>query len=437
MKSFLQLLVSLSATLATPLLSSGNPKSVFDATIYGYPFVVMAQKMHEQVEKVGGFNKIFVSPSLSNPQESQIPSPNGDTLYIYSWIDLRSAPVVFNAPNITDRFYIFEFMDFSTNIITSLSPRTTNPFSSTSVIIKRNDDKDVVADDAKTAVVASYSDYVWLVGRILVLAEEGDVEKAIAIGNTLSLSSFNPKLPIQILSNLPGPLPAPLQTSSKFPQNFEDFQSILAWTFQHVPPNDNSSIHQKYIESAVSPLPASIANAAFQAALLDIDYNLQGIAIRSKWATCLKIGDFGDNLLLRATVARKYLAGNLAKDAIYYVQYLDSWLRPLSGKNSYLFNLERPLPVKGFWSLAAYNSNHYFDANPINRYSVGTGTKGLVHNSFGGTKIILSHLPPSDPADFNNWLPIPNGTFNLMLRTYWPSEELLNGSFPIPPIERW
>ena len=115
MNSFLLLLVSLSASLATPAKSVfGNPKSVFDATIYGYPFVVMAQKMHEQVGKVGGFNKIFVSPSLSNPQESQIPSPNGDTLYIYSWIDLRNGPVVFNTPNITDRFYIFEFMDFTT-----------------------------------------------------------------------------------------------------------------------------------------------------------------------------------------------------------------------------------------------------------------------------------------------------------------------------------
>ncbi|MDR7040462.1 hypothetical protein J2X36_005245, partial [Methylobacterium sp. BE186] len=36
----------------------------------------------------------------------------------------------------------------------------------------------------------------------------------------------------------------------------------------------------------------------------------------------------------------------------------------------------------------------------------------------------------------SNWLPAPAGPFVLMLRTYWPKNALLNGSWAPPPVTR-
>ena len=34
-------------------------------------------------------------------------------------------------------------------------------------------------------------------------------------------------------------------------------------------------------------------------------------------------------------------------------------------------------PVKGFWSLTLYNAEHFFNDNPLQRFSLGTKNKNL------------------------------------------------------------
>lgn len=127
------------------------------------------------------------------------------------------------------------------------------------------------------------------------------------------------------------------------------------------------------------------------------------------------------------------MAGNLAQDAMYFVQYVDSHYLPLNGKHQYYLDLVDPIPAKGFWSLTAYNQDHYFDENIIGKYSVGTGTDGLVLNAKGGTKILLSHTPPNSTLDYPNWLPTPSKTFTLILRAYWPQ---IPFTYKIPSLVR-
>jgi hypothetical protein len=61
-------------------------------------------------------------------------------------------------------------------------------------------------------------------------------------------------------------------------------------------------------------------------------------------------------------------------------------------------------------------------ANPINRYSIGNETPGLVQGAGGSLTIVVSASRPSE-TDMN-WLPAPTGAFSLVLRTtprhrYW------------------
>lgn len=177
-------------------------------------------------------------------------------------------------------------------------------------------------------------------------------------------------------------------------------------------------------------------NMGFDAAIKRLSYNMQGIIHNNLWFTTDKLGAFGDNLLIRATAAEKYLGGNLAADALYFASYTDSLLRRLNGRHSYSLDLVKPVPANGFFSLTAYDQNHYFESNQIGVYSIGTGTANKTMNEKGGLAIYLSTTPPSDPSLIHNWLPVPKGEFYLILRAYWPKDELLTGAYKIPNVLR-
>jgi hypothetical protein len=92
-------------------------------------------------------------------------------------------------------------------------------------------------------------------------------------------------------------------------------------------------------------------------------------------------------------------------------------------------------PVKGFWSLTMYDEYHFFVANEIRRFSLGTKNKDLNSNADGSLTIYVQPDPPNNPAQRANWLPAPkNSDFSLFLRAYWPGEEALNGSWTPPPV---
>lgn len=90
----------------------------------------------------------------------------------------------------------------------------------------------------------------------------------------------------------------------------------------------------------------------------------------------------------------------------------------------------RDVPVDGFWSLAVYNKEGYFAANPqsVYGYSDRTATRnadGSITLHFGG-----------DPASLY-YTPLPAG-WNYVIRLYRPRQELLDGRWVFPgvrPIE--
>ena len=78
-------------------------------------------------------------------------------------------------------------------------------------------------------------------------------------------------------------------------------------------------------------------------------------------------------------------------------------------------------PVKGFWSLTLYNAEHFFNNNPLGRYSPGTKNKTLKYNADGSLTLYAGAKSPGVDKE-SNWLPAPNGTFSLYMRAYWPEQ---------------
>jgi hypothetical protein len=91
-------------------------------------------------------------------------------------------------------------------------------------------------------------------------------------------------------------------------------------------------------------------------------------------------------------------------------------------------------PVNGFWSLSIYNEHHFFVANAINRFSVGTKNKDLKFGSDGSLTIYVQAEAPADSAQRANWLPAPKGDFSLYVRAYWPKAAITDGSWAPPAV---
>ncbi|MCK5709374.1 MAG: DUF1214 domain-containing protein [Deltaproteobacteria bacterium] len=72
--------------------------------------------------------------------------------------------------------------------------------------------------------------------------------------------------------------------------------------------------------------------------------------------------------------------------------------------------------------------------NTINRYSIGD-RDNLKFNSDGSLDIYIQHNSPGKDKE-SNWLLAPKADFNMVLRLYWPSNEILTGDWNPPGVKR-
>jgi hypothetical protein len=109
---------------------------------------------------------------------------------------------------------------------------------------------------------------------------------------------------------------------------------------------------------------------------------------------------------------------------------------PLTGANRYVIHFDKGQtpPANAFWSVTLYDMQQFFVANPIDRYAIGDRDK-LKFNDDGSLDLFIQHDSPGADKE-SNWLPAPEGSFNLIMRLYWPKESMLDGSWKIPPVSR-
>jgi Uncharacterized conserved protein len=98
------------------------------------------------------------------------------------------------------------------------------------------------------------------------------------------------------------------------------------------------------------------------------------------------------------------------------------------------FEARQEPPVNGFWSVTMYNDKQFFVDNPIRRYAIGD-RDDLRRNPDGSLDLYLQHDSPG-PDREANWLPAPTGSFNVLLRCYWPQQPLLDRTWTPPGLRR-
>ena len=187
------------------------------------------------------------------------------------------------------------------------------------------------------------------------------------------------------------------------------------------------------------PELAAGAQAGHEAILVNYQtHTLPG----TTWITFTDMGAWDQTFqgyLNRSSINEYIQFGNNRTAAGYYHTFLDSNGNPLDG-TSLVYTLKflsgQQPEVSRFWSLTAYTPESIeLVRNDAQKYAVASYTPGLVTDpNDGSVTIVMSATrPPSVPE--TNWLPVPRGKFNLMLRAYGPGDSVVNNSYTPPSVD--
>jgi hypothetical protein len=131
------------------------------------------------------------------------------------------------------------------------------------------------------------------------------------------------------------------------------------------------------------------------------------------------------------------LGGIRPDDVVYPTAFLDGEDKPLDGANRYVLHLDRGQapPTNATWSVSMYDPQGYYVPNAIDRYNLAAWMP-LRYNADGSLDLYIQAASPGADREAN-WLPSPtSGPFNITVRIYWPKQEVLDGSYKLPPVRR-
>ncbi|MFG2845246.1 DUF1254 domain-containing protein [Kitasatospora sp. NPDC048296] len=442
-----------------------------DAYVYGYPLVA-ALTMVERFAKGGlgtlpaeQFNHFSHATRLARPGD-QFVSVNNDTIYSIAQLDLSEGPLVLHVPDTAGAYYVLQFIDAWTDNVAYLGRRATGTDAQTWLIVPP-DWHGTPSDPSR--VIELPTTVGTVVGRFA-CAGPGDLPRVKALQAGLVLEPLEPG---GLVAGLPEPgglvagLPEP---DPDVPERLAFFERLRVWMQAFPPATPDIEYQRRFaplglLDDGASPYRAAAADwtlalakglaagrervedatrppedhppGEWRSALHLFDYNLDHLGPGTLHDPEWRIPDRRAAYLSRAAAARAGLWGNHAYEASYATTYDDSDGRPLTGANSYTLRFDQPPPAEAFWSVTMYSvPDYYLVENPVDRYSIGDRTPGLVYGDDGSLTLTLQHDQPEDPTTAANWLPTPHGEFRPIIRLYQPKPTVLDGTYQIPPIHR-
>ncbi|MDX3971771.1 MAG: DUF1254 domain-containing protein [Bradyrhizobium sp.] len=429
-----------------------------DAYIYGYPLVTMeyTRRVITNVASpagnrapMGQFIKLRQYPDASF---RDVTAPNADTLYTTAFIDVEKEPWVLSIPDMKDRYFLFPMLDGWTDVFQAPGKRTTGAGAQTYAI---------TGPGWKGSLPSGVKEYksptslVWILGRIYCTGTPEDYATVHAAQDQCKLVP---------LSSYGRPYTPPagevdrsidMKTAVRDQVNGLDtiaYFTLLARLMKANPPAaaDAPALARFARIGLVAGQefdPSRLRNAdfakrvpqiAFDRIMLQFKVNKE-IKDINGWGYTTKTGIYGTDYFMRAFVTAVGLGANRPQDAVYPSSQKDGEGKAYDGAAKYVLrfaNGQLP-PARGFWSLTMYDSNYFFVANPINRYSI-SARQNLKSNPDGSVDIYIQKDSPGADKE-SNWLPAPSGKFQLMMRLYWPNEKspsIINGTWKPPPVKK-
>ncbi len=398
-------------------------------------YLVSQAVLKDSPTYVGGFNVFRHYSKAFTAANHDVVTPNNDTPYSWSWLDLRAEPVVISVPEVPDkRYYVIQCIDLYTYNCAYIGSRTTGNGAGDFLMVGPK-----WKGDIPTGFKKFFKSETEIVGTLVrtQLDGPGDEEnvKKVQAGYKLTpLSAFKKTAP-------PPPAPPldfpPYDKAKAANHNFIGYLNFLL-SLAGPPHPTEVALRGRFAGIGIVPGKAWDPSKVDATTLTAIDAGVKEAQQELKAKIDVTHGSnglfgsrqaLGENYLQRAVAAAMGLYGNDLEEA---------WYGGLVGDGTKVatmhFSKDQLPPAKFFWSVTLYTlPDRFLYDNPLNRYSIGDRTKGLKYDDEGGLTIHVGHESPGKDQE-SNWLPAPAGKYSFVARVYGPSEAAMTGKWKLPAM---
>lgn len=435
-----------------------------EAYVYLYPLLSMdiTRKQLTNVAKPEAMaaptNQFLNVRAYPTAEMRQVVRPNFDTLYSIAWLDVMKEPMIVSAPDMKGRYYLLPMLDMWTDVFASPGWRTTGTQAQTFLIAspgwrpELRSQFETLGLPANTQRIDAPTPQIWIVGRT---KTDGPADYA-------AVHALQDQLKVTPLSQWGKPYTPPLGSvdpsiDMKTPPKTqvdtmpgEKFFAYAAEIMKINPPHITDQpivarmkrlglvAGQSFDPSKADPTIRAALNQAPREALTVMQQQVPTLGrVANYWSMNTNtMGVYGNYYIKRAIIANMGLGANVPEDAIYPLNLADKDGHALDGKNAYIIHFPKGQtpPVTAFWSITLYDADGFPVANPLNRFAVSSWND-LVYNSDGSLDLYFQNADPGEGRR-NNWLPAPQGPFNLTMRLYAPAYSVLLGRWVPPPVEK-
>ena len=426
------------------------------AYVYGFPMMMMdlTREAATAVPTAGQLgapvNQFAVMTEYPDASFRAVVRTGLDTLFAVAWADLDKEPLVLSVPDTNGRYYVIALFDMWSNVFASIGSRTTGTEVGHFLIAGPNWQGTPPADIKQT--FRSPTRYVWVNGQM-----RADGPKDYDIVNPLQKQykltplsqwgqSYTPPTEVLVTTNA-DTKKQPLERIANMDAG-EYFSRLASLLKDNPPLPADGPMIEMLKQLGIKPgkdfdiTSADPANArALQRAMVGfeiLEKGVQAMQTVDGWAVMpTNIGDYGTDYVNRAGIAFVGLGAVQPRDVSYPVAFNDSEDKPFDGANRYILHFDKGQtpPTNVTWSVSMYDPAGFYVPNAINRYNLASWMP-LQYNPDGSLDIYIQTESPG-PAKESNWLPSPSsGTFNLVVRNFWPKEAMFDGSWKMPGVKK-
>ncbi|HFU77448.1 MAG TPA: DUF1254 domain-containing protein [Epsilonproteobacteria bacterium] len=444
-----------------------SPKEVTqiakEAYIYGFPLVLNYKTMYEYAvdkkspEYKADFNQLACVARVYTPEDRTIVTPNSDTPYCMTWVDMRAEPVVFTIPEIEKkRFYEVQLIDLYTHNAAYISTVATGNVPGKYLLV--GPDWKGKIPKGITKVIPFETQFLFSIHRTQ-LFNPSDIENLKTIQEAYKVEPLHAFLGTSSPA-APAAIDFPKwKSGDEFNAQFFkylDFMLTLVKT-----PDEEQALMKRFAKIGIDGtghFELKKFSPEMQKALEEgVKEGLEAIkafGVKASKDSLSSAKVFGtraflnksakDNyqlenmFMIRAVAAQLGLYGNSGEEAIYPTYLTDAEGTPMdASKNNYTMTFKKGElpPVSAFWSLTMYDGKtQLLVDNPLNRYLLNSPMiDSFVFGEDGSLTLYVQKESPGKALE-SNWLPAPNGPFYAIMRLYGPKKEALEGQWVAPKL---
>ncbi|MFT3765176.1 MAG: DUF1214 domain-containing protein [Minicystis sp.] len=399
----------------------------------------------------------LTGPLGMGPEYKVVVAINDDTIYAEAFLDVSAGPVILTIPKYGNKYSILQLDVFGNVLTTALTAsqppsqggtfafvaagyegqipsgatRVEMPYTFTSIAIRIDKYSPAGAD-----LIAAANEFRSRL-RMVPMAKYDPSDTVTGATLVVPLFFFSPSVKLMADEGIAAAPEAFLTTLTKAMASpttqplTEDDQALIL----HF--NALFSAAKNVIDHDSGPMRDIIRGA--QAAHAALVNRWQSNLGPTNWIHFDNIGEWGTNYLDRAALTEYIQCGNGPKSAYYADAFVDDSGLPLDGA-SFAYTItftEGQIPeATRFWSMTAYTAGAIeLVPNAANKYVVASYTPELVTAKDGSITIYVQADAPTTVSRAN-WLPVPKGSFSLLLRVYGPEGAAADGSYIPPRIHR-